>query len=68
MVRKCLGGVEASPVAAIKIVETRHANGSAGWVVMAIGLEQSLALTLFSLLWRRRFRGCEPETALPMMA
>ena len=44
MVPECLGGVEASPVAAMKIVETlSHANGSAGWVVMAIGLATGTA-------------------------
>ena len=44
MVPKCLGGAEASPVAAIKVVEAlSRANGSAGWVVMAVGLATGTA-------------------------
>src|ERR1700691_6073463 len=38
MVPKCLGGIEASPVTAIKTIEAlSRANGSVGWVVMAGG-------------------------------
>lgn len=44
MVPKCLGGVEASPVGAIKVIEAlSRANGSTGWVVMAVGLATGTA-------------------------
>jgi indole-3-acetate monooxygenase len=49
MVPKSLGGMEASPVAAIKIVEAlSRANGSAGWVVMAVGLATGTAAAFLS--------------------
>jgi indole-3-acetate monooxygenase len=44
LVPDCLGGAEASPVAALRIIETLcRANGSAGWVVMAAGLATGAA-------------------------
>src|SRR5580704_2937528 len=44
MIPKCLGGIEASPVTAIKTIEAlSRANGSAGWVVMAAGLATGTA-------------------------